>query len=268
MAQIVNTNIPSLFAQRQLTKTGSALETSLQRLSSGLRINSAKDDAAGLAISTRFSAQIRGLDMAGRNANDGVSLAQTAEAGLEEMTSNLQRLRELSVQASNGSLSAADRGSLNDEAKQIISEMGRISDTTQFNGIKLLDGTAKDLTLQVGSNAHESFKFTVDGARTDQLGVMQTTSTSSSTYYGETNSESALQQGDLVINGVTIGASHSIYDTASTTNQSASAIAKTKAINLQSATTGVTAQVNDTRAEGNSMTALGASTSGTVTING
>jgi len=269
MAQVVNTNVSALFAQRQLGKTSSMLETSLQRLSSGLRINSAKDDAAGLGISTRMTSQLNGMDMAMRNANDGISMAQTAEAGLDEVTTGLQRLRELAVQSSNGSLSSSDRDSLNLEAQQLIEEIGRIGETTEFNGIKLLDGSAKDINIQTGANSGQQMNFSINGARTDQLGVMQTTSVSSTTYRGDTLAETAMQQGDLMINGVQIGSSVASSDTASSTRAASSAIAKAAAVNEKSAETGVTAQVNTTVVEGASMTQAGVATaSGEVTING
>ena len=134
MPQIINTNVPSLTAQRNLNSSQGALQTSLQRLSSGLRINSAKDDAAGLAISERFSTQIRGLNQAQRNANDGISLSQTAEGALTETGNALQRIRELAIQASNATNSASDRAALNAEAQALLSEINRRGQTTQFNG--------------------------------------------------------------------------------------------------------------------------------------
>src|SRR3989339_1179315 len=141
MAAVINTNSASLNAQRNLGTSQTALATSLQRLSSGLRINSAKDDAAGLAISDRMTAQIRGLDQARRNANDGVSLAQTGEGALSTANEMLQRIRELAVQASNATNSVTDRAALQAEANQLTSELDRLSTTTQFNGQNLLDGT-------------------------------------------------------------------------------------------------------------------------------
>ena len=141
MAQVINTNIASLNAQRNLNTSQAALATSLQRLSSGLRINSAKDDAAGLAIASRFTAQINGLNQAARNANDGISLAQTAEGALGEVTNNLQRIRELAVQSANSTNSASDRASLDAEATQLISEITRVASQTSFNGLNLLDGS-------------------------------------------------------------------------------------------------------------------------------
>ena len=141
MPQVINTNVSSLTAQRNLNMSQSSLATSLQRLSSGLRINSAKDDAAGLAISARMTSQINGLNQAARNANDGISLAQTAEGGLSTAGDLLQRMRELSVQASNGTNSASDRASLQQEVSQLQQELNRVATTTQFNGLNLLDGS-------------------------------------------------------------------------------------------------------------------------------
>ena len=138
--QVINTNVMSLNAQRNLSTSGSQLATSLQRLSSGLRINSAKDDAAGLAISERFTTQIRGMDQAARNANDGISLSQTAEGAMGEISNNLQRIRELAVQSRNATNSDSDREALNAEVNQLVSEIDRVSRQTNFNGTKLLDG--------------------------------------------------------------------------------------------------------------------------------
>jgi flagellin len=170
MAQTINTNIQSLNAQRNLTTSQSALSTSLQRLSSGLRINSAKDDAAGLAIAERFTSQIRGLNQAQRNANDGVSLAQTAEGALASAGDILQRLRELAVQSSNATNSASDRQALQSEAGQLVSELDRVAQTTSFNGQKLLDGTLGTLTFQIGANANESILASGTNFRTNNYG--------------------------------------------------------------------------------------------------
>src|SRR5688572_9450324 len=148
MPAIINTNIASLNAQRNLNASQSALQVALQRLSSGLRINSAKDDAAGLAISDRFTSQIRGVVQAARNANDGISLAQTAEGGLGEITNNLQRIRELAVQSRNATNSATDRAALNAEAQQLKSEIDRVATQTNFNGVKLLDGSFANQVFQ------------------------------------------------------------------------------------------------------------------------
>ena len=156
MAQVINTNVLSLNAQRNLTTSQSSLATALQRLSSGLRINSAKDDAAGLAISDRFTTQIRGLNQAVRNASDGISLAQTAESALGELTNNLQRIREIAVQAANASNSASDRAALDQEVQQRLAEVQRIATQTAFNGQKVLDGTFGNATFQVGANVGET----------------------------------------------------------------------------------------------------------------
>ncbi|MDH3508745.1 MAG: flagellar protein FlaB, partial [Gammaproteobacteria bacterium] len=150
MAQVINTNVLSLNAQRNLSRTQGDLATALQRLSSGLRINSAKDDAAGLAISERFTTQIRGINQAIRNANDGISLAQTSESALGELTNNLQRIRELAVQSANSTNSAADRVALDQEVQQRLAEIERIGQQTSFNGLKVLDGTFGSSQFQVG----------------------------------------------------------------------------------------------------------------------
>ena len=170
MTQVINTNIASLNAQRNLNTSQSSLATSLQRLSSGLRINSAKDDAAGLAIAERFTSQIRGLNQAQRNANDGVSLAQTAEGALASAGDILQRIRELAVQSSNASNSASDRQAMQAEAGQLVSELDRVAQTTSFNGQKLLDGTLGTLTFQIGANANESILASGTNFRTNNYG--------------------------------------------------------------------------------------------------
>ncbi|MBQ0762854.1 flagellin [Marinobacter psychrophilus] len=182
MPQVINTNIASLNAQRNLNTSQSDSNVALERLSSGLRINSAKDDAAGLAISTRFQAQITGLNMAQRNANDGISLAQTAEGALDEVTNNLQRIRELSVQSSNATNSTSDRQALNQEVQQRIAEINRIAGQTSFNGLKILDGTFGAQTFQVGANAGETIGVSGLDARGSQIGatVSQTSGLSSS----------------------------------------------------------------------------------------
>ena len=159
MSQAINTNTLSLSAQRNLSGTSSSLSTTIQRLSSGLRINSAKDDAAGLAISERLTTTIRGLDVAARNANDGISLTQTAESAMSEIGNNLQRVRELSVQAANATNSASDRAALNSEVGQLISEIDRVASKSNFNNIKLLDGSLKGALFQVGANAGDTINI-------------------------------------------------------------------------------------------------------------
>lgn len=171
MPQVINTNIASLNAQRNLNASQGEANTALERLSSGLRINSAKDDAAGLAISERFQSQISGLNQAQRNANDGISLAQTAEGAMDEITNNLQRIRELSVQAANATNSISDRQALNQEVQQRIGEINRIASQTSFNGLKVLDGTFGTQTFQVGANAGETIGISGLDSRGSQLGA-------------------------------------------------------------------------------------------------
>ena len=175
MALGINTNIPSLNAQRNLNSSQNGLATSLQRLSSGLRINSAKDDAAGLAISDRMTSQVKGLGQASRNANDGISLAQTAEGALAESTNILQRVRELAVQSANSTNSSSDRLSLQAEVNQLVSELDRISDTTSFNGIKLLDGSFQAQQFQVGADAGQTIQVSVAKATSESLGIEKVT---------------------------------------------------------------------------------------------
>jgi flagellin len=173
MALTVNTNVSSLNAQRNLSASQASLTTSMQRLSSGLRINSAKDDAAGLSISERFTSQIRGNDQASRNANDGISLAQTAEGDLDQIGNNLQRMRELAVQSANGTNSASDRQAIDNEVQSLSQEIDRVAQNSSFNGIKLLDGSFANKAFQVGANATAADTITIGSignARTNSLG--------------------------------------------------------------------------------------------------
>lgn len=171
MAQVINTNSLSLMTQNNLTASQSSLNTAIQRLSSGLRINSAKDDAAGQAIANRFTANIRGLTQAQRNANDGISLAQTTEGALTEVNNNLQRIRELSVQAATGSNSSSDLKSIQDEITQRLAEIDRTSAQTDFNGVKVLSSAAKPLTVQVGANDGETISINLSEISSKTLGL-------------------------------------------------------------------------------------------------
>lgn len=200
MAQVINTNVASLNAQRNLNTSQGNLQTSLQRLSSGLRINSAKDDAAGLAISERFTTQIRGLNQAARNASDGISLAQTGEGDLAQVTNNLQRIRELAVQSANATNSSSDRAALQLETAELIAEIERVSSTSAFNGVKLLDGSFSSQLFQVGANAGETVSIAnISSARTSAIGqVLTATSTGTAVTAG-------LTAGDLTINGNDVG---------------------------------------------------------------
>lgn len=259
MPQIINTNIASLNAQRNLDKSQSANQTALQRLSSGLRINSAKDDAAGLAISTRFTSQINGLAVAERNAGDAISLAQTAEGALSSINENLQRIRELAVQSANATNSDVDREALQAEVDQLIEEISRTADETEFNGLKLLDGSF-EATFQVGANAGQTVDVSISELTANKLGA------SSQSGVSAKGTDNALGNGDLIINGVAITASRAEDDTSSTSNADASAISKAAAINRASDETGVTAYVNENTVAGSEMT--GANGSGTLTLNG
>lgn len=204
--QVINTNIMSLNAQRNLSTSQDMLATSMQRLSTGLRINSAKDDAAGLAISERFTAQIRGLDQAARNANDGISLAQTAEGALEEVTNNLQRIRELAVQSSNASNNNSDRSALQTEVSQLLSEINRVADTTTFNGVNVLDGSFSGAAFQVGANAGETITVSsIVDSNTAALGSVSQASASVAAS-GLTGFANAIAAGGVTVNGVDIGA--------------------------------------------------------------
>ena len=249
MPQIINTNISSLNAQRNLNVSQNGLATALQRLSSGLRINSAKDDAAGLAISERFTTQIRGSDQARRNANDGVSLAQTAEGALQSSGDILQRVRELAVQSANASNSAGDRQAINAEVTQLTAELDRVAQTSAFNGLKLLDGSFGSATFQVGANANETITTTAGNFRTNQygnyrIGALAATAaspegdlTAGSTANAIASNAAAANRvagGAITINGAVGGA---------TVTVAAAASAKTVAgqINAQTANTGVTA---------------------------
>lgn len=263
MAQYINTNISALSAQNKLNKSQMSQMTAMQRLSSGLRINTAKDDAAGLAISERMSSQISGLNVATRNANDGISLSQTAEGALSSISDNLQRIRELAVQSANNTNTDTDRASMQAEASQLLSEIDRVSSQTKFNGKALLDGTLTNQQFQIGANTGETLSFSVDSARISKLGSSDAASITSAQNAGTT----ALKEGAFSLNGVLIGPSLASADTASTASAAASAIAKAAAVNLKSEQTGVTATVNATEVAGTSMTA-GASLSGSVVING
>lgn len=262
MALSINTNVASLNAQRNLGATQTNLAKSMQRLSSGLRINSAKDDAAGLAISDRMTSQIRGLNQAARNANDGISLAQTAEGALQESTNILQRMRELAVQSSNDTNSTADRESLQAEVSQLISEMDRIATTTQFNGKNLLDGTLSSATFHVGANANQTISFSIGSARASALGsvVNQAGTTSVDNTETATNitalsfrdTYEGVQEGagsdgtNIKINGTFITASTPYETNTSHGLTSGSAYALSQAINASNVS-GVTATADNTQ---------------------
>jgi len=200
---IINTNLQSINAQRNLFKTQKGLDVSLQRLSSGLRINSAKDDAAGLAISQRFTSQIRGQTQAIRNANDGISLVQIAESALVEVSSNLQRIRELSVQSANATFSDTDRAALEQEVSELIQEIDRVGQATNFNGVRLLDGSFSNKVFQTGDQVGDNIK--INGKiNTTKAGLQLTTATATSQGTAVTGVD--LIAGDLTVNGLDVGA--------------------------------------------------------------
>lgn len=200
---IINTNLQSINAQRNLFRTQKGLDVSLQRLSSGLRINSAKDDAAGLAISQRFTSQIRGQTQAIRNANDGISLVQIAESSLVEVTNNLQRIRELSVQSANATFSDTDRQALQQEVGELIQEIDRVGRSTNFNGVKLLDGSFANKVFQTGDQVGDNIAIS-GKINTTKAGLRLTTATA--TQQGTAVGAADLIAGDLVVNDLDVGA--------------------------------------------------------------
>ena len=258
---VINTNIKALTSQTAAFNADKAQSTAMQRLSTGLRINSAKDDAAGLAISNRMTSQVRGLAVATRNANDGISMAQTADGALGNVTDLLQRMRELAVQSANASNSADNRTAIQAEVKQIKTQIDQIASTTNFNDIKLMDGSAGKVDLQIGVDQGQTMTMSFDSAKTKDIGLGARASLTS---IGK--STTAMDYGDLTINGVQVGPSLATSDNASTDAASGSAIAKAAAINAVSAQTGVIATVSGTTVNGTSMSA--AALTGTVTING
>ena len=308
MPQVINSNIASLNAQRNLNTSQTALATSLQRLSSGLRINSAKDDAAGLAIAERFSTQIRGLNQAVRNANDGISLSQTAEGAMGEISNNLQRIRELAVQAANATNSASDRAALDQEVQQRIAEVERVAAQTSFNGQKILDGTFGNANFQVGANVNEtisiglstSMKASSIGAFVNSSGTNTTgndiattagtngtattvtsanVSSAGAAAYGASPtgvyagvSSTAFNGSNFSLNGINVNNSANYVGASATYQDATSAYAKAAAINA-SGIAGVSATANTTLTFGTSGGTAGAAdflqlTAGAGTVSG
>jgi flagellin len=267
---VINTNINALTAQNAQRSANSMMGLAMQRLSTGLRINSAKDDAAGLAIAQKMTADVRGLAVAMRNAGDGISMAQTAESAMGEVTNMLQRMRELAVQSANGTLTATDRQALQAEVKQLVGEIDNIGLRTNFNGLTLLDGSARGVRLQTGSRAGETVSFSLGSTRARDLGLGSSPALTATGAFeavaANLGTNQALQAGDLVINGVTIGSSLASDDSLSSSNKAASAVAKAAAINRATEQTGVRAVVGTTVMTGSAMTASAAT--GTITING
>ncbi len=259
MSMTINTNIASLTAQRNASKTQGDLATAIARLSSGLRINSAKDDAAGLAISERFTSQINGLNQAARNANDGISLAQVAEGALGSISSNLQRIRELSVQSANATNSPSDRAALQQEVSQLTAEIDRVATQTQFNGLNLLDGTFTAQQFQVGANSGQTISVAgISSARTSALGASYTAAVNGAAVTG-----TALTAGALTLNGIAIAVPTAGAGNGQTTD-SAWAVAQT--INSSQGT--VLATPNAATVTGAAPAAAAAIAANAFTING
>lgn len=268
MSSVINTNISALAAQGSLRKQGVKSDTAMERLSTGIRINSAKDDAAGLAISTRMTANIRGMAAAIRNSNDGISLTQTAEGSLSAIQDNLQRIRELAVQSANSGNSSSDRASLNLEASQLINEIDRVATNAAFNGSKLLDGTYKDQDFQVGAgnDTSDRIRISIANAKASALGVVGATTGTSTFTTTSTVSTIALTAGDLSIKGYAIGATSG--DGVSYKSADGSAIAKANAINASSSLTGVSAEAVSNTFTTAAATGSAATQAGDLLING
>jgi flagellin len=238
MPSVINTNIASLNTQRNLGVSQASMNVSIQRLSTGLRINSAKDDAAGLAIAERMNSQVRGLTVAARNANDGVSLAQTAEGSLGKIGDMVQRMRELAVQSSNATNNSTDRAALQQEVSQLKSEIDRVAQSTNFNGTKLIDGSFTAAKFQVGANAGESITISsITNAQLAGMGSVNRASTQNSTAITDLT---ATALGDLTVNGTDIG----VLSAAGTTQERTSQVVD--AINRVSTTTNVGAYYDST----------------------
>ncbi|MEO6698939.1 MAG: flagellin [Paraperlucidibaca sp.] len=263
MALSINTNVASLNAQRNLSTSQNKMADSLQRLSTGMRINSAKDDSAGLAISERMTSQIRGLNVAVRNANDGISLAQTAEGALSEVGNNLQRMRELAVQSSNGTNTQADRDALNTEFTALQSEIQRVGEQTSFNGTKLLDGSFAGVQFQVGANAGETIGISsIANVQTAALGGSLTRNTATVNASALTGFATSIADGDITIDGPTSAAGVSIGSISSASSAQERAGQLAEAINRVSSQTGVGASYDKVTGD------LSLTSSGAITVAG
>jgi flagellin len=260
---VINTNNNALFAQNSIYQVNKAQSNAMQQLSTGQRINSAKDDAAGLAIATRMTSDINGYAVAVQNSNQGMNMAQTADGALNNVNNILQTMRELAVEASNGTMTSANRKSTQAEVAQLQKQIDSIAHTTASNGIQLLDGTAGNVILQTGVNQGNTMTMSIGSVQTKDIGIG---SLASLTSIQANSTPAALSTGDLLINGVSVPASVATSDTSSSNLNEASSIAKAAAINSVSKNTGVTATVDPTSVGGTSMTA--AALTGSLTING
>ena len=260
---VINTNNNALFAQNSIYQVNKAQSNAMQQLSTGQRINSAKDDAAGLAIATRMTSDINGYAVAVQNSNQGMNMAQTADGALNNVNNILQTMRQLAVEASNGTMTSANRKSTQAEVAQLQKQIDSIAHTTASNGIQLLDGTAGNVILQTGVNQGNTMTMSIGSVQTKDIGIG---SLASLTSIQANSTPAALSTGDLLINGVSVPASVATSDTSSSNLNEASSIAKAAAINSVSKDTGVTATVDPTSVGGTSMTA--AALTGSLTING
>ena len=266
---VINTNINALGAQAALGMANSKQATAMQRLSTGLRINSAADDAAGLAISNRMTSQINGYAVAIRNSNDGISMAQTADGAMGQITTMLQRIRDLAVQSATGTLTSADRSSSQSEVDQLKTQIQDIATKTNLNGINLLDGSAGNIQLQTGTNAGDTMKMSFDSMQTKDIGLGSRASLSSvGGLYVASAANSAFTDGSITLNGVAVGASSTTTDNLSFAQNDSSAIAKAAAINAVSSQSGVFATVGQTVAAGAVMGAATAGDSTSLVVNG
>jgi flagellin len=268
---VINTNVKALAAQGSLSNVNKTLQNSMERLSTGLRINSAKDDAAGLAITNRMTSQIRGYSMAIRNANDGTSMLQTAEGAMGQVNNMLQRMRELSLQSANGGMTTSDREALQNEVTELKAQIQEVATSTNHNTIKLLDGSAGNIKLQTGVKAGDMMSIGFASVQTKDLGLgtLSTVSSVGGLLNGTVNA--ALTDGSLILNGVSVGASLAGSDDISSSFKAASAIAKAAAINAVSDRSGVFAVVSKNEVAGSVASASAvvvANALGVVKING
>jgi len=265
---VINTNLKALVAQESMRSSDLKLSAAMERLSTGSRINSAKDDAAGLAISNRMTSQIRGMAKAIQNTNDAISMTQTAEGAYKNVNDILARMRELSVQSATGTMNDNDRSSIQLEVSQLKSQIDDIATKTNHNNIKLLDGSAQKVVIQTGTNQGDTINLDFASARTKDIGVgTRATLASAGGQYVANTSFEALEDSALYLNGVAIGASQAVSDKASSVAASASAISKAAAINAKSDLSGVYAKVDTNVVSGTGGMAAAALT-GTITING
>ncbi len=265
---VINTNLKALVAQESMRSSDLKLSAAMERLSTGSRINSAKDDAAGLAISNRMTSQIRGMAKAIQNTNDAISMTQTAEGAYKGVNDILARMRELSVQSATGTMNDNDRSSIQLEVAQLKSQIDDIATKTNHNNIKLLDGSAQKVVIQTGTNQGDTINLNFASARTKDIGVgTRATLASAGGQYVAATSFDALEDSAMYLNGVAIGASQALSDNGSTVAASASAISKAAAINAKSDLSGVYAKVDTNVVSGTGGMTATAET-GTITING